>query len=156
MYIFYFDLKLSEQSLYNVKRLPSFYKDLVLLWENYSYLLVQSEVNKKTVLSQAIFNNKNLLIKGESIWHKHLHSQGMRIICDLHDNEGAIKTWNVLSAEYHLGPESFLSCYSWLRQSLRGGRPFSELLLLQMEIWHLKMRITDFIDVSVLNWFIKS
>ena len=54
LYIFRFDLKLSEQSLYDVKRLPSFYKDLVLLWEKYSHLLVQSEVNKKSVLPQAI------------------------------------------------------------------------------------------------------
>ena len=77
LYIFHFDLKLSEQSLYNVKRLSSFYKDLVLLWEKYSNLLVQREVNKTTVFSQAIFNNKNLLLKGESIWHKHLYSQGM-------------------------------------------------------------------------------
>ena len=36
LYIFHFDLKLSEQSLYDVKHLPSFYKDLVLLWEKYS------------------------------------------------------------------------------------------------------------------------
>ena len=78
----------------------------------YSNLLIQKEVNKKTVISQAIFNNKNLLIKGESIWHKLLYSQGMRIIDDLSDNEGAIKTWSVLSAEYHLAPESFLSCYA--------------------------------------------
>ena len=35
LYIFHFNLKLSEQSLYDVKRLPSFYKDLVLLWEKY-------------------------------------------------------------------------------------------------------------------------
>ena len=62
-HIFHFDLKLVEQSLYDVKRLPSFYNDSVLLWEKYFDLLVQSEVNKKTVLSQAIFNNKNLLIK---------------------------------------------------------------------------------------------
>ena len=34
LYNFHFDLKLSEQSLYDVKRLPSFYKDLVFLWEN--------------------------------------------------------------------------------------------------------------------------
>ena len=100
LYIFHFDLKLSEQSLYDVKRLPSFCKDLVLLWEKYSNLLVQREVNKTTVFSQAIFNNKNLLIKGESIWHKLLYSQGMRIIGDLYDNEGSIKTWSVLSAEY--------------------------------------------------------
>ena len=39
----------------------------------------------------------------------------MRIIGDLYDNEGAIKTWNVLSAEYHLGLESFLSCYSLVK-----------------------------------------
>ena len=75
LYIFHFDLKHSEKSLYNVKRLPSFHKVLVLLWEKYSNLLVQSEVNKKSVLSQAIFNNKNLLIKGESIWHKLLYSR---------------------------------------------------------------------------------
>ena len=112
LYIFHFDLKLSEQSLYDVKRLPSFYKDVVLLWEKYSNLLVQRKVNKKTVFSQALFNNKNLLIRGESIWHKLLYSQGMRIIGDLYDNEGSIKTWSVLSAEYYLGPESFLSCYS--------------------------------------------
>ena len=80
LYIFHFDLKLSEQSLYDVKRLPSFYKDIVLLWEKYSNLLVQSEVNKKSILSQEIFNNKNLLIKGESIWHKLLYSKGMRLI----------------------------------------------------------------------------
>ena len=49
LYIFHFDLKLSEQSLYDVKRLPSFYKDLVLLWEKYSNLLVQRKVNKKMV-----------------------------------------------------------------------------------------------------------
>ena len=107
LYIFHFDLKLSEQSLYDVKRLPSFCKDLILLWEKYSNLLVQSEVNNKTVLSQAIFNDKNLLIKGESVWHKLLYSQGMRIIGDLYDNEGAIKTWNVLSAEDHLSLNLF-------------------------------------------------
>ena len=49
LYIFHFDLKHSEQSLYDVKRLPSFYKDLVLLWEQYSNLLVQRKVNKKMV-----------------------------------------------------------------------------------------------------------
>ena len=70
----------------------------------YSNLLVQSEVNKKTVLSQAIFSNKNMLIKGEFIWRKLLYSQGIRIIGDLYNKEGAIKTRNVLSAEYHLGP----------------------------------------------------
>ena len=53
-----------------------------------------------------------MLINGESIWHKLLYSQGIRIIGDLYDNEGSIKTWSVLSAEYHLGPESLLSCYS--------------------------------------------
>ena len=108
LYIFHFDLKLPEQSLYDVKCLPSFYKDLVLLWEKYSNLLVQREENKTTVFSQAIFNYKNLLIKGESIWHKHLYSQGTRIIGDLYDYEGSIKTWSVLSAEYHLGPESLV------------------------------------------------
>ena len=46
-----------------------------------------------------------MLINGESIWHKFLYSQGMRIT-------GSIKTLSVLSVEYHLGPESFLSCYS--------------------------------------------
>ena len=98
LYIFHFDLKLSEQALYNVKRLPSFFKDLVLLWEKYSNLLVQSKVNKKSILSQAIFNNKNLLIKGKFIWHKLLYSKGIRPIGDLDDNQGAIKTWNMLSA----------------------------------------------------------
>ena len=36
----------------------------------------------------------------------------MRLIGDLYDYEGAIKTCNMLSAEYHLVTESFLSCYS--------------------------------------------
>ena len=39
----------------------------------------------------------------------------MRIIGDLYDNKGSIKTWSVLSAECHLGPESFLSCYSLVK-----------------------------------------
>ena len=39
----------------------------------------------------------------------------MQIIGKLYDNEGSIKTWSVLSAEYHLGPESFLSCYSLVK-----------------------------------------
>ena len=69
--------------------------------------------------------------------------------------EGAIKTWNMLSAEYHLGPESFLSFTLWLKQSLRSGRSFSEVLLIQMEILHLKFRITKFTDISVLNLFTK-
>ena len=34
---------------------------------------------------------------------------------DLYDNEGAIKTWDMLSAEYHLGPESFLNCHSLVK-----------------------------------------
>ena len=54
-------------------------------------------------------------MKGESIWHKLLYSKGMRPIGDLYDDKGAIKTWNMLSAEYHLGPESFLSCYSFIK-----------------------------------------
>ena len=115
LHIFHFDLKLSEQSLYDVKCLHSFYKDFVLLWEKYSNLLVQSEMKKKSILSQAMFNNKNLLMKGESIWHKLLYSKGMRPIGDLYDDKGAIKTWNMLSAEYHLGSESFLSCYSFIK-----------------------------------------
>ena len=68
-----------------------------------------------TTYTISLFNNKNLLIKGESIWHKLLYSQGTRIIGDLYDNEGSIKTWSVLSAEYYLGPESFLSCYSLVK-----------------------------------------
>ena len=80
----------------------------------------------------------------------------MRIIGDLYDNEGSMKTWSVLSAEYYLGPESFLSCYSLLKQFLRSGRPFSEILLLQTKIWHLKMCVTSFIVISVLNLFIRS
>ena len=115
LYIFHFNLKHSEQSLYDVKRLPSFYKDLVLLWQKYSNLLVQSEVNKRSILSQAIFNNKNLLKKGESIWHKLLYSKGMRLIGDIYDNEGAIKTWNMLPAECPLGPESVLSYHSLVK-----------------------------------------
>ena len=85
LYIYPFDLKLYELSLDDVKCLPSFYKDLVLLWEKYSNLLVQSEVNKKRILSQGIFNSNNLLIKGESIRHKLLYSKGMRPVGDLHN-----------------------------------------------------------------------
>ena len=39
----------------------------------------------------------------------------MRIIGDLYDIEGSIKTWSMLSAEYYLGPESFLNCYSLVK-----------------------------------------
>ena len=61
-------------------------------------------MNTRSILSLAIFNNKNLLIKDEFIWQKLLYSKGMQLIGDLYGNEGAIKTWNMLSAEYHLGP----------------------------------------------------
>ena len=79
LHTFHFDLKLSEQSLYDVKRLPNFYKYFVLVWDKHSNLLVQSELNKKSPLCQAIFNYKNLMIKGESIWDKLLYSRGLQL-----------------------------------------------------------------------------
>ena len=44
-----------------------------------------------------------------------MYSKGQRLIGDLYDNEGAIKTWNISSAEYNLGAESLLSCYSLVK-----------------------------------------
>ena len=74
-----------------MKRLPNFYKDLVLFGQKHFNLLVQSELNKQSILSQAIFDNKNLLIKGESVWHKLLYSKGVCLCV------------------------SFLSCYSLVK-----------------------------------------
>ena len=70
-------------------------------------------MNKKIIISQAISNNKNLLIKGKSIWHKLMYSKGQGLIGDLYDNEGAITTWNISSAD--LGAESLLSCCSFVK-----------------------------------------
>ena len=100
-------------------------------------------MNKRSILSQEIFDNKNLLIKGESIWHKLWYSKYMRLIGNLYDNEDAIKTWNMLSVEYHIGSESLLNVFNSL------------LLLTHMKIWHLKIRITNLTDISVLNFFTK-
>ena len=62
-----------------------------------------------------IFSNRDLLIKVDSIWQKLLYSEIMQLMGDLYDKESVIKTWNMLSAEYNLGAESLLRCYSLVK-----------------------------------------
>ena len=75
LYIFHFDLKLSEQSLLDVKFLPNVYKALVPLWEKHSNLLVQSELNKNV-----FFLRLSLIrIKSEFICYKFLLNKGLSL-----------------------------------------------------------------------------
>ena len=53
-YIFHSNLKLSKSSVKAVRELPSFYRELILLWEKISGC---SKLNNRGILSQYLWNN---------------------------------------------------------------------------------------------------
>ena len=53
-YIFHSNLKLSKSSVKAVRELPSFYRELIILWEKLSGC---SELDNSEILSQYLWNN---------------------------------------------------------------------------------------------------
>ena len=96
--LFHPNLKLSKTMFAKVKQSPKFYRDLVFLWDKHSSVLCNQTFTSKTdILEEQIFNNRHLVIKNESFFHKHFYNAGIQKIGQLYKEQGRAKSWRELN-----------------------------------------------------------
>ena len=108
-YIFHSNLKLSKSGVKAIKELPSFYRELILLWEKLSGC---SKLNNSKILSQYLWNNRCVTSSlNETLFCQNLIRKNIRLAIDLIDVNGRLKSWDEISNDYNLGPIEFLEWY---------------------------------------------
>ena len=98
-YIFHSNLKLSKSSVRAVRQLPSFYRELILLWEKISGC---STLNNRGILSQYIWNNLCIISLNETLFCQNLITKNIRSVIDLIDVNGRLKSWDEISNDFNL------------------------------------------------------
>ena len=84
--LFHSNLALSDACKLKIDNYPEFYKSIVDLWIRISATYPQSD---RDILSQALWNNKYILIKRKSIFFLEFYQKGINTINDLiDDNRG--------------------------------------------------------------------
>ena len=108
-YIFHSNLELSKSSVKAVRELPSFYGELILLWEKISDC---SKLNNRGILPQYLWNNLCIASSlNETLFCQNLIRKNIRFVIDLIDVNGRLKSWDEISNEFNLGPIEFLEWY---------------------------------------------
>ena len=93
---------------------PEFYKIIVDLWIRISATDPQ---NENDILSQALWNNKYILIKRKQIFFLEFHQKGINTINDLIDDDRGFFSWSKLKEKYELDKGLYLK-YADLLQAL--------------------------------------
>ena len=108
-YIFYSNLKLSKSSVKTVRELPSFYRELILLYEKISGC---SKLNNSGILSQYLWNNIFITSSlNETLFCQNLIRKNIRFAIDLIDVNGRLKSWDEISNDFNPRPIEFLEWY---------------------------------------------
>ena len=91
-YIFHSNLKLSKSNVKAVRELPSFYRELILLWEKISGC---GKLNNSGILSQYLWNNLCITSSlNETLFCQNLIRKNTRLVIDLIDVNGRLKSWD--------------------------------------------------------------
>ena len=82
--MFHSNLALSDACKLKIDNYPEFYKSIVDLWIRISAIDPQSEHD---IPSQALWNNKYILMKGKPIFLLEFYQEGINTINDLIDDD---------------------------------------------------------------------
>ena len=112
--LFHSNLALSDAHKLKIDNYPEFYKSIVDLWIRISSTDPQSEHD---ILSQALWNNKYILIKRKPIIFLEFYQKSINTINDLIDDDRECFSWSRLKEKYELGKGLYLK-YAGLLQAL--------------------------------------
>ena len=118
-YIFHSNLKLSKSGVKAVRELPSFYRELILLWEK---IAGYSKLDNSGILSQYLWNNRCITSSlNETLFCQNLIRKNIRFVINLINVNGRLKSWDEISNDFNLGPKEFLEWYGII-QSIPSNR----------------------------------
>ena len=114
--LFHSNLALSDACKLNIDNYPEFYKSIVHLWIRISATDPQSEHD---ILSQALWNNKYILIKRKPIFFLDFYQKSINTINDLIDDDRGlgVGSWSRLKEKYQVDKGLYLK-YAGLLQAL--------------------------------------
>ena len=105
-HVFHSNLKLSNSTAKVVRDLPSFYRELILLWEKISGF---NKLNNSGILCQYLWNNLYITSSlNETLFCQNLIRKNIRFVIDLIDVNGRLKSWDEISKDFNIGPIEFL------------------------------------------------
>ena len=112
--LFHSNLALSDACKLKIDNYPEFYRSIVGLWIRISATDPQSEHD---ILSQALWNNKHIMIKRKAIFFLEFYQKGINTINDLIDDDRGFFSWSRLKEKYELEKGLYLK-YAGLSQAL--------------------------------------
>ena len=112
--MFHSDLALSDACKVKIDTYPEFYKCIVNLQIRISATDSQSE---RRILSQALWDNKYIMIKRKPIFFLEFYQKGVNTINDLIDDDRGFFSWSMLIEKYELDKGLYLK-YAGLLQAL--------------------------------------
>ena len=108
-HVFHSNLKLSNSTAKVVRDLPSFYRELILLWEKISGF---NKLNNSGILCQFLWNNFYITSSpNETLFCQNLIRKNIRFVIDLIDVNGRLKSWDEISKDFNIGRIEFLEWY---------------------------------------------
>ena len=113
--MFHSNLALSDACKLKIDNYPEFYKCIVNLWIRISATDPQSEHD---ILSQALQNNKYILIKRKPTFFLKFYQKGIDTINDLIDDDRGFLSWSRLKDQYQELDKGLYLKYAGLLQAL--------------------------------------
>ena len=112
-HVFHSNLKLPNSTAKVVRDLPSFYRELILLWEKISGF---NKLNNSGILCQYLWNNLYITSsRNETLFCQNLIRKNIRFVIDLIDVNGRLKSWDEISKDFNIGPIEFLEWYGLIQ-----------------------------------------
>ena len=100
-----FLLKCNYDVKFLPKTLPKLYKECLNEWASYKETHISTPSN---VLNEIIWNNKFICIGGKPLFRKKIAKKSIIKLCDLLNDTGKLKTWDVLKNKNITMAEYFL------------------------------------------------
>ena len=144
-----FLLKCNYDVKFLPKTLPKFYKECLNEWASYKETHISTPSN---VLNEIIWNNKFICIGGKPLFKNKIAKKGIIKLCDLLNDTGKLKTWDVLKNENITMAEYFLL------MSVFDTIPLEWKTILKQQLQTAHANTSDFEDVAfptssrVLYW----
>ena len=107
--VFCQDFKPSRYCAERFSRVPKFYQELILFWEN---VCTEQPKDFQNFINQSIWNNKFILREGDSIFLSFSARERFIFIRDLLDETGSFPNWSVVKGKFSLRNEDYMNWMS--------------------------------------------
>ena len=106
--VFQSNLSVAPSRLNSFERIPVFYKHLIDVWKTFSGVALK---DVEFILSQSLWNNKFITSKNNTLYSEELYCKEIKYVSDLIDDEGCLSAWEVISEQFNLSANAFLTWY---------------------------------------------